>query len=204
MSRGSTLSLFVDNKIGGLTIGLHEMYIENHKEDVFAKCESHPRFYFAHDIFEEVDRGEECPVAWDMIDSETGKTYTRTLEFTFSSSFGSLVERFNLNPYDPSHSLVTIDSEMAKQMLKAVEYLLLKKYDSDIEEVLDNEYIEIFGECIKEYCDYQYRREFPNDSEYVSDDDDDRYALINFRTVLRAFLDTYDNSNLLLTYEAWG
>lgn len=204
MSRGSTLSLFVDNRIGGLTTGLHEMYIENHKDELFVKHECHPRFYHTHDVFEEVDRGEECPVVWDMIDSETGKTYTRVLEFTFTSSFGELVEGLHLNPYDPSHSLVTIGTEMARQMLKAIEYLLLKKYDSDIEEVLDNEYIEVFGECIKEYRDHQYRKKFPNDTEYVSDDEDDRYALINFRTVLRAFLDTYDNSNLLLTYEAWG
>lgn len=203
MSRGSTLSLFVDSKVGGITTGLSEMYREKHSDGTFGKKDVCPRFYFTHDIFDEVDCGDECPVAWDMIDSETGKTYIRTLEFGFSSSFSRLVEMFMLNPCDPSRSMVVITPTMANQMLKAVEYLLLRKYDPDIEEVMDNEYIECFGDCIKEYRDYQYRRMFPEDKDYASDDENDRYVLINFRTALRAYLDTNNNANLLLTYEAW-
>lgn len=204
MSRGSTLTLFVDNKIGGLTNGLHDMYIENHKDDFPVEVKTHPRFYDKYAVFGECRHSGDCPVAWDMIDSETGKTYTRVLEFQFGSIFNSLIEDMNLNSYDPSNSSKIIDSGMADDMVKAIDYLLLKKYDSDIEEVMNNRYIEIFGTMLKDYNEYKYHLMFPNDSEYVAENEDNKYVLINFRTALRAFLDTENNENLILMYESWG
>lgn len=151
--------------------------------------------------------------SWDLVlDEKDGTCYDSVLHLEFNSIFSSLREHYeefeNLNSYGNDRHVISRDE--AVEMVRAIDYILLGKYDKGFEDVLGNEYVEIFGDLDREYSLWKYRQTFPEDTEYRGTDIDDlRSSLREIRTILDAYLiatrDPDENAGrYLLTYVVWG
>lgn len=102
-----------------------------------------------------------------------GVLHEKLLEFHFCSTFSCLKDKFNLNPYKFKESSVFISRVEAKHMLQAINYILNEKYDKTFENILDNEYVDIFGNGYSLYDDH-----FSNAHEIIYvDKNKDNYAI---------------------------
>lgn len=79
--------------------------------------------------------------------------YDVVFQFHFTSGFNVLKEEFNLNPYN-KYSDIIIDVNLSKDMLCAIDYILSRNYSHKFEDILNNYYIDVFGNLIPKF---QYR-----------------------------------------------
>ena len=154
-----------------------------------------------------------------------GIMHEKLLDFNFGSAFTCLKEHFGLSPYCFSKMSVLISKSEAKKILQAVEYVLSECYDKKFEDILDNEYVKIFGEGYSlfdrrfkaskdpiyidkdghgytvNFNDYRY------DAETSENDDDMKFNLSRTKACILAFLNaeecTWDGEELVLAYSAW-
>lgn len=143
----------------------------------------------------------------EIVDSETGIAYNVAVENTFQSVAYDLretfVDRMGMDPYSPWKSQIVINETDAKAMLVAANYVLLGKYDRDIERVMDNMFVEPMGSMCEAYRKWEYLLMFPNDN-WSSDGDDGRDALESLRATLMTFLYADDSEMYELVLEVWG
>lgn len=172
---------------------------------------------FKVDAFDEND----CSVWYD----KDGHVYDKLLEFHFGSSFTCLKDKFRTNAYKYSESSVIISRNEAEKMLQAIEYVLSEEYSKRFEDILDNEYVDIFGRGFSPYderfikshgkiyidkeCDswtasigdYQWNVEIEES------DNDVKSNLKRMRSCLRAFLDAesyeWNGHELVLEYSTY-
>ena len=143
----------------------------------------------------------------DFIHRDTNTGYNTALQYDFNSVFHEvreeLSERYMLNSYSPPNAYREIPRNDAIMMLEAVEYLLLGKYDSDIENVMRNPFIDMFSSLSGAYSKMQYLNRFPDDKE--SSFDDHREILEKLRTILFAYIDMSSRSkDYILVIQVWG
>lgn len=143
----------------------------------------------------------------DFIHRDTNAGYNIALQYNFNSIFHEarekLSERYMLNSYSPANASKEIPGTDAMAMLEAVEYLLLGKYDSDIENVMRNPFIDIFSSLSGAHSKMQYLSKFPDDKE--TSFDDHREILENLRTILSAYIDMSSRSmDYILIIQVWG
>ena len=142
---------------------------------------------------------------------ELKKDGSSILRLEFNSMFSSLREHYedveSLNTYLDNCTHV-ISAQEAEDMLRAIDYILLGKYDKEVSDIIGKTFIEIFGELDREYSLWSYRQTFPNDVEYTgSDIDDCRDSLRHIRTMLDAYmiaLEDDSGSKYELSYTMWG
>lgn len=160
----------------------------------------------------------------DIYYDKDGYVYKRLLDFNFNSTFRSLKEKFNLNPYRHSQSSVIIDRNEAKMINQAVKYVLSEKYDKNFEKILDNEYVELLGNGYSLFDNRFKKSKNPiyikkNDDGYeISFDDgyeneiedwdsDIIFSLKKVGRCLEAYLNaddySFDNERLILVYSAF-
>lgn len=155
-----------------------------------------------------------------------GIRHDKLVEFSFNSSFTCLREKFNLNPYKHSHSSVLVSKDEAKKMLQAIEYVLGEDYSKKFEQVLNNEYVSMFGNgyspfdnrfsnvkhpiYIDKDSDSCYTVKFNDyglDQEIAESDSDVVFNLSRVQSCLHAYLDadedTWDGEELVLEYSAY-
>lgn len=164
---------------------------------------------------------ENCSVYYD----KDGVVHDKLLEFHFGSSFTCLKEKFRTNAYVFSESSVIVSKAEAEKMLQAIEYVLSEDYSKKFEDILDNEYVEVFGRGFSKFDD-----RFSSSSEKVyidknddswalsfgdsqweaeiqRDDEDTCFSLKRVRSCLRAFLDAesyeWSGQELVLEYSTY-
>lgn len=174
-------------------------YLEEHKDDVFDCCKPsnpqiHPKFV------------ESTDNSFDYIMVENKTPYNVALEYNFNSIASSVkdvfVEEFGMYSCNPQRKWMVIDECVAREMLVAVDYILLEHYDKKIEDVLQNRFIESIGSMSGAYQKYDYNLRFPDDKEYSEEDHSD--TIKRFRTILSAFLETCSEGGYILTATVWG
>ena len=231
MSSGSYFTIYRKHKNTHLTLenlnALKDEYYKSNNEfsskDNTTKCEDNIPLLM-HEAF--------TAKSYDF-DSKNNKYYDKDgvlheklLDFHFCSSFTCLKEHFSLNAYKPSQSSIFISTDEAKKMLQAINYILSKKYDKAFEDILDNEYVNLFGNGFslfddrfkchidrKIYLDKTgdgYIISFGDsqwDAEIAECDDDIVFSLRRVKSCLNAFLDaetySYDGFELILEYSAY-
>lgn len=164
---------------------------------------------------------EDCSVYYD----KDGYVYDKLLEFHFGSSFTCLKEKFRTNPYVFSESSVIVSKNDAEKMLQAIEYVLSEKYSKEFEDVLSNEYVEVFGNGLSAFDD---RFNKPHEKVYLDKEGDNwtvsfgdsqwsaeihecdeeiRFNLKRARNCIRAFLDAecyeWNGHELVLEYSTY-
>ena len=122
-------------------------------------------------------------------------------EASFTSSFKSLIEHYNLSYYTESgkNDRVVISSETARSMLQAIKYLIYADYSKRTEALLDNKWIDVFSEHSITYFEWKYGTD-------CSDDDESEWYLKRLRQVLETYLFINEESDdeITLLYYAWG
>lgn len=208
----------------------NEYFLAN-KKDSFGGSKSEEEMrkdipLLMHASFKEDFHARETAEKTDVYYSADGSKHTKLLEFHFCSTFSCLKEKFNLNPYSFSNSSALVSKSEAAKMLQAVEYILGEEYSKHFEKVLDNEYVELFGEGyspydnrfsqyrqpinIDKHSDGGYSVEFSDygfEREIAESDSDVKYNLEKTRACLLAFLkaedNSWDNEELVLEYSAY-
>ena len=203
MSRGSYFELLKeskDQKRGAeICRACKAKAVEDETEPTFWKKREKRRFFPNGD--------------WDFVlDEKDGTCYDSILHLEFNSIFSDLREHYdnteNLDSYGNDRHVISRDE--AVEMVRAIDYILLGKYDKGFEEVMGNEFVDIFGNLDREYSLWKYRQMFPEDTEYRGADLDDlRSSLREIRTILDSYLiatnDPDENlGKYLLTYVVWG
>ena len=156
-----------------------------------------------------------------------GVTYTKLLDFHFISTFSCLKKEWNLNPYYFKSSSKLVSKNEAEKILQAIKYVLSEKYSKEFEDILSNEYVEIFGEdyspFINRFINHKHPIHIDKDGpgHYVIEFDDNSYnveiaecdacAKSNMERVkicIEAFLQTeiysWNNEDLVLEYSVYG
>lgn len=154
-----------------------------------------------------------------------GHLHERLLEFQFGSSFTALKDHFRLNAYRFSESAVLISKNEAEKMLQAINYILNGNYSKSFEDVLNNEYVEIFGDGYSLFDD-RFKKNRENiyidkhdesytvtfgdvhlDREIAETDNEIVFSLKRVRSCLQAFLDAesyeWESTSLVLEYSAY-
>ena len=155
-----------------------------------------------------------------------GVLHEKLLAFDFCSTFTCLKEKFNLNAYKNAECSVMISQDEARKMLQAIKYVLSGEYNKKFEDILNNEYVQLFGDGYslfdnrfskhkdKIYVDKDnndgYSISFGDsqwDAEIAESDDDIVFNLTRTKSCLQAFLDatcySFDDFELVLEYVAW-
>ena len=137
-----------------------------------------------------------------------GTCLDKLLTFDFSSAFTCISDYFYLDPYIPTKSTMIIDSDLAYKMQVACNYLLSKNWSDEIENILDNPWINIIAEDNQLMLfDYHFRNN--KDYKMCAEDKECLNEMKRNIKALKLALDiylsdiySYDNSNLLLVYSA--
>lgn len=154
-----------------------------------------------------------------------GYEYDKLLDFHFCSTFSCLKEYFRLDAYSFKNSSTLISKDEAKKILQAIDYVLSNEYSKKFEDVLSNEYVELFG---AEYSPFVHRFDDASKPIYIDKNDDgfvvrtgddlydreiaecDNDAIYNMKKTkacMEAFLRAEDNSwdkqELILEYLAY-
>ena len=154
-----------------------------------------------------------------------GYVHDKLLDFHFGSSFSCLKDKFRLNAYKFNESSTLISKNEAEKMLQAIEYVLGEEYSKKFEQVMDNEYVELFGNGYSLFDDrfskvhkpiYIDKRsegfavhfnDYGLDAEVAESDNDMKFNLKRVRACLFAFLNAeecpWDNEELILEYSAY-
>lgn len=207
MSRGTTFKLLKRSRVElepNTGSRLAKIYEEHGKDnEQFFMNNRRPKDAPKHPRF--IDSEER---AYDYVDVEANVPYNKAFEVTFNSVFGNmrdvLIREYGMNSYDPWFSEMEIKNTMAREMLIAVNYLLLEHYDEKIEDVMDNSFIDSLGTLSEKYNEWKYKKMFPDADDYTPEEDNSD-ALKRLRTILSAFLEeTYDANNYILVVEVWG
>lgn len=126
---------------------------------------------------------------------------TVLVEATFTSSFTSLIEYYNLSYYAEAgkKDRVVISPETARSMLQALRYLLDHYYSERTEAILDNEWIEVLSTHCNKYLRWKFGKDY-------SDDEDSVWYLKRLKQVLETFLfiSSESDEEITLLYYAWG
>lgn len=75
-----------------------------------------------------------------------GITYEKLLDFHFISTFSCLKEEWRMNAYSFKEASRIVSKDEVEKILQAIKYVLGEKYDKHFEDVLSNEYVNLFGE----------------------------------------------------------
>lgn len=160
----------------------------------------------------------------EYIDKD-GVVHEKLLDFHFGSSFTCLKDKFRTNPYKFSESSLIISRDEAEKMLQAAEYVLSENYSKKFEDILSNEYVELFGRGLSAFDD-RFREKTQRiyidkegrgwtvsfgDSQWAAEiaeeDDDARFNLKRVCSCIRAYLDAetyeYNGMSLVLEYSAY-
>lgn len=140
---------------------------------------------------------------FDVINTENGKTYYIALEMSFNSYLNGIRDIFcseyDASSYDPWKSQIIIDDKLASEIKFAIDYVLLGKYDKDVENLIDNIFIEKIGELNTKYSEYKYGSSF--DKDYF---EDCTQIIQRLRTIITAYMDADDKEKYMLIAELWG
>lgn len=159
--------------------------------------------------------------------SDDGKEYLQLLTFDFISTFSCLKEHWDLNPYSYKRATKVVSKVEAAAMLQAIKYVLGGKYSQEFEDILSNEYVDLFGNG---YSPYDNRfKAHDNSPVYFDRNDDDGFIItkgddgiaaeiaesdadakwnlehtkIALETYLHASEYCSNDNGLVLTYTAW-
>lgn len=127
-----------------------------------------------------------------------------------SMRFGSVLhnlrefmcDEFKLEPSDKNKSSMCVDIPTATEMLVAANYILLEHFDSKVERVMNNRFINIFGALSGEYERCKYRERFPNDAD-VTDFEDNIDILESIKSIIHVFLFSDDAASQKLVIRVW-
>jgi hypothetical protein len=201
MSRGITFRLLKKSKNGTTTETVDRLiddFVENNKncEYLYNRTENdnspkYPKFI-----------NSDCS-DFDVINTENGKTYYISLEISFNSYLSSVRDVF-CSEYgavscDPWKSQIIIDDNLSSKIKFAIDYVLLGKYDRDIENLIDNIFIGKIGELNTKYSEYKYGTSF--DKDYF---EDCTKIIQRLRTIITAYMEADDKENYMLIAELWG
>lgn len=233
MSSGSYFILYrkhLKNTVSNDTIDAlkHEYFLAN-KRDLFGASRTDDDL--AKDIpllmpstYKYSDGPIEDLSTYEYYDAD-GYRYDKLLEFHFGSSFSCLKKQFNLDPYRFSSRSVLLSKSEIEKMLQAIEYILSRKYSREFEHILNNEYVEMFGNGYSVfdnrfkaydqpiYIDKDgenYSVSFHDhqiDAEIAENDSDIEYNLNKSKACFLAFLNaecySWENEELVLEYSAY-
>ena len=136
------------------------------------------------------------------VDKNTMELLTILTECNFTSSFTTLIEHYYLSYYNTSErkDRIVITAETARNMLQAVKYLMYEDYSKRLEELLNNEWIEVFSELCPDYLKWKHNEEY--------EDEDSMWYVNRLKQVLETFLfirsEADHDDDILLLYFAWG
>jgi hypothetical protein len=127
-----------------------------------------------------------------------------------SMRFGSVLhnlrefmcDEFKLEPSDKNKSTMCVDIPTATEMLVAANYILLEHFDSKVERVMNNRFIDILGTLSGEYEKFKYRERFPDDTD-VTDFEDNIDMLESIKSMLHVFLFSDDAASRKLAIKVW-
>ena len=156
----------------------------------------------------------------------SGAKHEKLLNFCFGSTFTTLKDHFHLAPYSWNRCSTFISKSEVEKMLQAINYVLSENYSRQFEQILSNEYVELFGQ---DYSPFQKRfskmseplhidkdedgfivkhGDYGYDAEIAECDADVVYSLKKLRACFEAFLQAEDNSwdkqELVLEYSVYG
>lgn len=235
MSRGSYFTIYrkLKNDVASkvtLDVLKNEYYLENKSSFSYNKDateeelrEDIPMLMNASFTHNAIPDEENCYVFYD----KNGVKHIRLLDFHFNSTFAALKDEWCLDPTRYKTTERFVSRNEAEKMLQAIKYILSEKYSKEFENVLSNEYVEIFG---RDYFPFTCRFNSRHKPIYIEKIDDDSYQLnvgdmeseaeidesnATFRcimnrvkTCLEAFLyaepHSYDDYDLVLTYSVYG
>ena len=121
----------------------------------------------------------------------------------FLSSFTQLREYFNLDPYKKSELI--IDFNVANDIKIAIDYLLSRNFSLKIEDIMNNQWIRIFGELLPSYETFLEGKKFTN---YNNEEENDgRYILTKLQNVFNTYIwinnENDDDCEYFLIYHVW-
>ena len=113
--------------------------------------------------------------------------YIPIMSFYFPSDFGMLKDEYNMYS-SPCASQVIIDLHTAKELVQAIDYLLVGNYSEQFELILNNYYIKKFGELLPLY-DFRYAKiDELNSVEINEFTQSGNYILKKLQTILNAYI----------------
>lgn len=139
---GSTIFYIIKKSDRKMDEGEYLKRCESYKDEFFNKEKLLPKYL--------EDNSYESPYEY-LIESNTKICWNILYPMHFISTFGFFGEALDLNAYNFERSTCEISFNDAKEILIAVKYLLGRKYSYEMEEILSNKWISIFGEILPEY-----------------------------------------------------
>lgn len=132
---------------------IREEYYKSNKGTCFNACDNEESLRADMPILLEDGFSAEQPYGsqTQLFYDKDGVEHFKLLSFHFLSSFTCLKEHLNLNPYTRSRASAIISAKDAKDMLQAAKYVLSGEYSRKFEEILSNDYVELFGEDYPPY-----------------------------------------------------
>jgi hypothetical protein len=126
---------------------------------------------------------------------QSGEVFEDIFNMHFITDFTTLKEAWNMHSLNPQ---ILINVETAKEILQAIEYILSGNYSEQVENILKNYYISVFGE---HYPLYLTRYDFGENKEIDSDWlRREKYYLNKTKCALSAFV-WLMNENTLNEYK---
>ena len=227
MSSGSYLTLYrkhINQKVSSDVLDAVKEQYKKSNESCFSvskKSDDFPLLMHASFKPEPQESDEDCSTYYD----KDGIVHDKLLEFHFGSSFTALKEKFRINSYIFSESSTLISKSEAEKMLQAIKYILSKNYNREFEDMLSNEYVNVFGNGLSFFDDRFIQH---NDKVYIDKDgenwvvsfgdyqwnaeinecdEDIIFDLKRVSTCLKAFLDAecyeWNGHELVLEYSAY-
>ena len=137
-----------------------------------------------------------------LIETKSKSIWTILFPMHFISSFGFFGDELNLNPFNLEKCFDEISISTAKDILEACKYLLTRKYSYEIENILNNQWIKIFGDILPEYHGEKEK------GMVLSYDTQEGLAMIDsVRIMMESFINIhneYDDEEIKLVYVVHG
>lgn len=136
-----------------------------------------------------IPKGEEAISLY--VNMTTGEVFEDIFNMHFITDFTTLKELWNMHSLNPQ---ILINVETAKEIIQAIEYILSGNYSEQVENILKNNYISVFGE---HYPLYLTRYDFGENKEIDSDWlRREKYYLNKAKCALSAFVWLMDENTL--------
>lgn len=141
---------------------------------------------------------------YKWVSIRNGKIYDQIFKFNFISGYTTLREEFNLDSFQNNE--LVIDVNMANEIKIAVDYLLSRNFSLKFEDILNNNFISLFGKLLPSYENFKLNEEICEDSNIF--ENEGRYFLKKTRMLMEAFLYMEKENSLneleyKLVYHVW-
>lgn len=143
-----------------------------------------------------------CLDDYIYIDTINKIKYTELFNLHFISTFSYLKEYWNMSEFNNNPQKV-INTNIAKLLLQAIDYILSENYNKQFENILNNQYVNVLASDYPPYYKFVH-----NENSYNNEDEfwenETISHLTRMKIIINTFLEIKDDYKLKLIYEVYG